>query len=79
MEHTVIVYSTPTCSWCQVAKQHLEANGIDFEDVDVTADQSRAREMVSKSGQMAVPVIDIDGEIIIGFDRGRIDALLGLA
>ena len=78
MEHTVTVYSTPTCSWCQIAKDHLQSSGISFEDIDVSADMSRAREMVEKSGQNGVPVIDIDGEIVVGFDRARIDALLGI-
>jgi len=78
MEHTVTVYSTPTCSWCTAAKQHLDANNVSFEDVDVSTDMSRAREMVERSGQYGVPVLDIDGEIIVGFDRARIDALLGL-
>ena len=78
MDHTVTVYSTPTCSWCQIAKEHLTTSGISFEDVDVSTDQQRAKEMVEKSGQMGVPVIDIDGEIVVGFDRARIDSLLGL-
>ena len=76
MDHTVTVYSTPTCSWCQIAKEHLTTSGISFEDVDVSTDQQRAKEMVEKSGQMGVPVIDIDGEIVVGFDRARIDSLL---
>lgn len=76
MDHTVTIYSTPTCSWCQIAKEHLTASGISFEDIDVSTDQQRAKEMVEKSGQMGVPVIDIDGEIIVGFDRARIDSLL---
>lgn len=78
MEHTVAVYSTPTCSWCQIAKEHLRGHGIAFEDIDVSVDMTRAREMVQKSGQYGVPVIDIDGEIIVGFDRARINALLGI-
>jgi glutaredoxin 3 len=78
MDHSVTVYSTPTCSWCQLAKDHLRTSGISFDDVDVSTDMSRAREMVEKSGQYGVPVIDIDGEIIVGFDRGRIDSLLGI-
>jgi glutaredoxin 3 len=76
MDHTVMVYSTPSCSWCQLAKEHLTTSGISFEDIDVSTDMTRAQEMVSKSGQMGVPVIDIDGEIIVGFDRARIDSLL---
>jgi glutaredoxin 3 len=79
MDHTVTVYSTPTCSWCQAAKEHLRSHNVDFEDVDVSADMSRAREMIEKSGQYGVPVIEIDSEIIVGFDRGRIDSLLGLS
>ena len=78
MEHTVTIYSTPTCSWCQIAKDHLQSSGIAFEDIDVSADMDRAREMVEKSGQNGVPVIDIDGEIVVGFDRARIDTLLGI-
>jgi len=76
MDHTVTVYSTPTCSWCQIAKDHLKTSGISFEDVDVATDMARAKEMVEKSGQYGVPVIDIDGEIVVGFDRARIDSLL---
>jgi glutaredoxin 3 len=78
MEHVVTVYSTPTCSWCQIAKEHLRNHGIAFDDVDVSADMSRAREMVDKSGQYGVPVIDINGTIVVGFDRTRIDTLLGI-
>ena len=79
MDHTVTVYTTPTCSWCTAAKDHLTANSVSYEEVDVAADMQRAREMVEKSGQYGVPVIDIDGEIIVGFDRNRIDSLLGLS
>ena len=78
MEHTVTVYSTPTCSWCQAAKEHLKAHSVSFEDVDVAADMDRAREMVEKSGQYGVPVLDIDGEIVVGFDRTRINGLLDI-
>jgi glutaredoxin 3 len=79
MDHTVTVYSTPTCSWCRIAKDHLRSSGVAFEDVDVATDMSRAKEMVEKSGQYGVPVIEIDGEIVVGFDRARIDSLLGIA
>ena len=79
MEHTVIVYSTPACSWCQAAKEHLRAHNVTFDDIDVAADMERAREMVEKSGQYGVPVLDIDGEIVVGFDRARINALLGIS
>lgn len=69
----VIVYSTPTCPWCHVAKDFFKGKGIEFEDVDVARDKARAEEMIKKSGQMGVPVIDIDGKIIIGFDKPAIE------
>ena len=78
MEKKVKVYSTPTCPWCIRAKQFLKDSSIIFEDVDISADQSAGEEMVKKSGQMGVPVLDIDGEIIIGFDKERISQLLGI-
>ncbi|HHR85950.1 MAG: glutaredoxin family protein [Candidatus Thorarchaeota archaeon] len=78
MSHEITIYTTPSCSWCQATKEYLHAREIDFEEVDVSEDMRRAMEMVEKSGQQGVPVLDIDGEIIVGFDRSRIDALLGL-
>ncbi len=77
-EHNIIVYSTPTCPWCSVAKNFLKENHFAFKEVDVSKDRKAAEEMIEKSGQMGVPVIDIDGEIIIGFDKARIEELLGL-
>lgn len=77
LEHTITVYTTPTCGWCGAVKEHLQTKGVSFEEVDVAADMNRAREMVEKSGQYGVPVVEIDGEIVIGFDRARIDELLG--
>ncbi|MFB0526753.1 MAG: glutaredoxin family protein [bacterium] len=78
MDKEVKIYSTPTCPFCMMAKKFLKDNNIDFEDIDVSADQAKAQEMVQKSGQMAVPVIDIDGEIIVGFDKEKIRKALGL-
>ena len=74
----VTIYSTPTCPYCKQLKAYLDEKGVAYEDVDVAADQDRAREMVEKSGQMGVPVSDIGGEIIIGFDKEKVDAALGL-
>lgn len=65
----VIVYSTPTCPYCHSAKDFLKENKIAFEDVDVSKNQDRAQEMIEKSGQMGVPVIDINGTIIVGYDK----------
>lgn len=70
------VYSTPTCPWCSRAKQYLSSKGIAFEDINVAENYSAAREMIQKSGQRGVPVIDINGEIIVGFDQKRIDSLI---
>jgi glutaredoxin 3 len=78
MAKTVKVYSTPTCPYCIRAKQFLKDNNIEFKDVDVSADEAEAEEMVGKSGQMGVPVLDIDGEIIVGFDKEKIKQTLGL-
>ncbi|MBI5079001.1 glutathione S-transferase N-terminal domain-containing protein [Candidatus Saganbacteria bacterium] len=72
------IYSTPACPYCRMAKAYLTGNNIPFEDIDVSVDQAAAQEMVEKSGQMGVPVIDIDGHIIIGFDRPKIEGILGL-
>jgi len=79
MPHEVTVYTTPTCSWCGALKDYLRTHNVPFDEVDVSADVARARELVEKSGQYGVPVTDIDGEMVVGFDRARIDALLGLA
>lgn len=78
MPKTVKVYSTATCPYCIKVKQFLKDNNIGFEDIDVSGNQEKAEEMVSKSGQMGVPVLDIEGEIIVGFDKGKITAALGL-
>lgn len=74
----VKIYSTSTCPYCKMVKQFLKENNIEFEDVDVASNQTAAQEMVKKSGQMGVPVLDIDGQIVVGFDKGKIKQLLGL-
>ena len=74
----VIVYSTPTCPFCKQVKAFLSDNSIVFEDIDVAVDTDRAQEMIQKSEQMGVPVIDIEGEIVIGFDEPRLRAILEL-
>jgi len=78
MNKTVKIYSTPICPWCIRTKQFLKDNNITFEDIDVSNNQQAAEEMVQKSGQMGVPVLDIEGEIIVGFDKERIKSALGL-
>ena len=78
MAKRVTVYSTSTCPYCIRAKQFLNENNIPFENYDVSSDQQKAEEMIQKSGQMGVPVLDIEGEIIVGFDKERIKSALGL-
>jgi len=74
----VIVYSTDACPFCVMVKQYLKQKGIDFQEFNVGENQEKAREMIEKSGQQGVPVLDINGEIIIGFDKPKIDKALGL-
>jgi len=74
----VTVYSTPTCSWCNTLKTHLRHHHIRFTDLDVSRDQSAAQAMVARSGQQGVPQTDINGEIIVGFDKKRINELLDI-
>ena len=78
MDKNIIIYSTPTCPWCTRVKQFLQEKNVFFQDFDVSQNQDKAEEMVQKSGQMGVPVVDIDGEIIVGFDKERIEEVLGL-
>ncbi|MEJ5200306.1 MAG: glutaredoxin family protein [Anaerolineae bacterium] len=84
MSHTaptqprVIIFSTPTCAFCNAAKSYFRQKGIKFRDVDVSRDPAAARDMVRRSGQQGVPVIDIGGKIVVGFDRAKIDSLLKL-
>jgi glutaredoxin 3 len=72
----VKVYSTQTCPYCHMAKHYLEAQNVEFEDIDVSSDEKAASEMVDKTGQMGVPVIEIDGKFVVGFDEPKIADLL---
>lgn len=76
--HKVTVYSTPTCSWCNTLKAYFKQQNVPFTDIDVSRNQQAAQEMVRRSGQQGVPQTDIDGTLIVGFDKTRINSLLGL-
>jgi glutaredoxin-like YruB-family protein len=78
MAKNVTVYSTPTCPFCIRVKQYLKDNNIQFTGYDVGSDPAKAQEMIDKSGQMGVPVVEIDGKIIVGFDKEKIKEALGL-
>lgn len=77
-DKTIIIYSTPTCHFCHLAKEFLAEHGVPFTDYDVQNDLEKRKEMVEKTGQMAVPVIDVDGEVMVGFDRERLAELAGI-
>ena len=78
MGKSVMVYSTPTCPFCIRAKQFLKDNSIQFEDIDVSENHEKAQEMIKKTGQMGVPVLEIGGEIIVGFDKDKIKEALDI-
>jgi len=75
---SIRVYSTLTCPYCVTLKAFLDEKGFKYEDINVGEDQKAADEMIKKSGQMGVPVVDIDGQIIIGFDKEKISQLLNI-
>jgi glutaredoxin 3 len=73
---TVTVYSTTTCPFCTMVKDWLKDKGVSYDDVNVGTDQDKAKEMMDKSGQMGVPVIDIQGTVVIGFDKPKLEEAL---
>ena len=74
----VTVYSTPTCSYCTSLKSYLRTKGVRFQEIDISRDERMAKDLVARSGQTGVPQTEIDGEIVVGFDRNRINDLLGI-
>ena len=75
----VTIYTTPTCPWCTRAKEYFGRKGVAYVEKDVSQDYTAAMEMVQKSGQQGVPVITVDGQVIVGFDQKRLERLLGNA
>jgi len=74
----VTVYSTPTCPWCQKVKKYLDSNNIEYEDINVQEDLQGREDMISLSNQQSVPVINANGEVIIGFDKEKLDKLFNI-
>jgi len=74
----VTIYTTPTCVYCKAAKEFFQANNVQYEEKDVVQDEQAREAMIQKSGQLGVPVIDVNGEIVIGFDKARLSELLGI-
>ena len=79
MDKTVTIYTTPTCHFCQMSKEFIKENNVPYTEHNVAADMEKRQEMIDKSGQMGVPVIMIGEEMIIGFDKKRMEGALGLA
>ncbi len=78
MDKQVVIYSTPTCHFCQQTKEFLKENNIEYTDYDVSSDSEKRKEMIEKSGQMGVPVVFVGDEMMIGFDKEKLSNLLGL-
>jgi len=74
----ISIYTTPTCHYCKMAKEYFKSKNLQYEEYDVMKDIAKRQEMITRSGQMGVPVIDIDGKLVIGFDRSKIDQYLSL-
>ena len=75
----VIIYTTPTCPYCKMAKEFFKANKVEYEDIDVSTNREAAEHMIEKSGQMGVPVIEIGDQMIVGFDKPALKKALGIA
>lgn len=74
----ITIYSTPTCGFCKMAKEYLTSKNIAYEEVDVSRDRAAQEQLIAKSGQFGVPVIDVDGKIIVGFDKRKLDEYAGI-
>lgn len=72
----ITIYTTPTCPYCKLAKDYFKDKGVTFTEVDVAADPAAANEMVKKSGQMGVPVVELDGHIVVGWNKAALDDLI---
>lgn len=78
MTQSVTIYSTISCPYCKMAKSFFQEHNVTYTEKDVTSDEAAQHEMIEKSGQLAVPVIDIDGQIIVGFNQAKLKELLSL-
>jgi len=74
----VIVYTSPTCSWCGAVKSYLIRNNIPFREIDISRDIKAGQDLIRRSGQSAIPQTDIDGKIVVGFDKAKLDSILGI-
>ena len=74
----ITIYSTPSCVYCNMAKAFFKSNGLDYTEYNVATDLPRRKEMIDKTGQMGVPVIQIDNEVVVGFDESKLGTMLGV-
>ena len=79
MQKTVTIYSTPVCHFCHMAKEYFADNNIEFTEFNVAQDQDKRQEMIDMTGQMGVPVIRIDNDVVVGFDESKVKELLAIA
>lgn len=75
----ITIYSTPTCTYCKMAKEFLTEHKVPFEEINVAIDVAKRKEMIEKSGQMGVPVIDVDGDVMVGYDQTTLASKVGIA
>ena len=73
----ITIYTTPTCVYCKIAKEYFQKENLDYREIDVVTDDAAREEMVEKSGQMGVPVIDVNGTILVGFNKKEVEEALG--
>ena len=74
----VKIYTTPTCVYCKMTKQFFKEHNVEYQEADVAKDAVAREDMIKKSGQLGVPVVEIDGNIVVGFDKGKLSELLGI-
>lgn len=73
----VKIYTTPTCAYCKAAKEYFKEKGVQYEEIDLAKNPDKVQELIQISGQMSVPIITVDGKVIVGFNKGAIDSALG--
>lgn len=74
----ITIYTTPSCVYCKMTKDFFKEHNVEYEEKDVSADEAALQEMVKKSGQLGVPVVDVDGKIVVGFDKATLRTLVGV-
>ncbi|PIR69214.1 MAG: NrdH-redoxin [Candidatus Niyogibacteria bacterium CG10_big_fil_rev_8_21_14_0_10_46_36] len=79
MEHKVSIYTTPSCQYCKMAKAFFQEHNIQYSEYNVATDAEKRNEMIERSGQMGVPVIDVDGNLVVGFNQETLSKLLGVS